>query len=300
MNKLERLSLAYCERGIKHSENEPLSAYSTFRVGGAAAMLVRPSSADELVFAVEASKGAGVRSVVVGNGSNLLFADAGFDGAVIVTTDMSRVNVNENRITADCGVSFTRLAMLARDAGLSGLEFAYGIPGTVGGAVFMNAGAYGGETSQVLVESRVYDGESVKTYDLDSHKLSYRHSTFADNGGLTVLESTFELIPGDRAEISEKMSSFMAARREKQPLEFPSAGSTFKRPPNNFSGKLIEESGLKGFTVGGAQVSEKHAGFVVNRGGATADDILKLISHVKDTVLKDHNILLECEVKYIC
>lgn len=300
MNKLERLSLTYRERGIKHSENEPLSAYSTFRVGGAAAILVRPSSADELVFAVESAKRAGVRAVVVGNGSNLLFADAGFDGAVIVTTDMSCVNINGNRITADCGVSFTRLAMLARDAGLSGLEFAYGIPGTVGGAVFMNAGAYGGETSQVLLESRVYDGTSVKTYDRDAHKLSYRHSAFAENDGLIVLESTFELIPGDRAEISEKMSSFMAARREKQPLEFPSAGSTFKRPPNNFAGKLIEESGLKGFTVGGAQVSEKHAGFVINRGGATAEDILELISHVRDTVLKDHDILLECEIKYVC
>ena len=300
MNKLERLSLTYREKGIRYSENEPLSAYSTFRVGGAAAMLVRPSSADELVFAVESAKRAGVRAVVVGNGSNLLFADAGFDGAVIVTTDMSRVNINGNRITADCGVSFTRLAMLARDAGLSGLEFAYGIPGTVGGAVFMNAGAYGGETSQVLLESRVYDGTSVKTYDRDAHKLSYRHSAFAENDGLIVLESTFELIPGDRAEISEKMSSFMAARREKQPLEFPSAGSTFKRPPNNFAGKLIEESGLKGFTVGGAQVSEKHAGFVINRGGATAEDILGLISHVRDTVLKDHDILLECEIKYVC
>lgn len=300
MNKYGSLSLAYREAGIKHTENESLSAYSTFRVGGAAAIIARPSSADELIFTVEAAKRAGVRTVVIGNGSNLLFADAGFDGVVVVTTDMDRVEINGNRITADCGVSFTRLALLARDAGLSGLEFAYGIPGTVGGAVFMNAGAYGGETSQFLAGSQVYDGEKVRTYALSDHKLSYRHSTFAENEKLIVLESVFELMPGDRAEISEKMSSFMAARREKQPLEFPSAGSTFKRPPNNFAGKLIEESGLKGFTVGGAQVSEKHAGFVINRGGATAEDILGLISHVQDTVLKDHNIQLECEIKYIC
>ncbi len=299
MKKIDILSEKYRSLGIEFTQNSLLSRHSTFRIGGPAALLVKPSDTDDLITAVEAADEAGVRSVVVGNGSNLLFADAGVDGAVIVTSEINDVDICRNRITAGCGVSFTRLAMFARDAELSGLEFAYGIPGTVGGAVYMNAGAYGGETSQVLVESRVYDGCSAKVLSNAEHEFSYRHSVFAENKDLIVLEVTLELTEGNKAEISDKMNSFMTSRREKQPLEFPSAGSTFKRPPNSFAGKLIEDSGLKGYSIGGAQVSEKHAGFIINRGDATADDVLRLVSHIKETVLKNYNIELECEIKYI-
>ncbi len=289
------------ESGIEIHENEPLAEHSSFRIGGPARLMVKPSSAEQLVLAIESAKELGVRYCVIGKGSNLLFADAGFDGAVIVTTSMCGFHIENNRITADCGAPFTWISARAAHAGLSGLEFAYGIPGTVGGAVYMNAGAYGGETSQVLVSARVYNAKTQKIETLSNSELefSYRHSLLCDNGELTVLDATFELTTGDPDAINEKKNGFMASRAEKQPLEFPSAGSTFKRPTGYFAGKLIEDSGLKGYTIGGAQVSEKHAGFVINRGGATAGDVLSLIEHIKKTVLADHGVELECEIKYI-
>ncbi len=287
--------------GIEVHENEPLASHSSFRIGGPARLIVKPSTAEQLVQTIDAANKLGIRYCVVGKGSNLLFADAGFDGAVIVTTSMCSFKTESNRIIADCGVSFTGLAAEAAHAGLSGLEFAYGIPGTVGGAAYMNAGAYGGETSQVTISARVYNSQTRKIETLSNSELefSYRHSLLCDNDHLTVLDVTFELTPGDPIAIRERMNGYMASRAEKQPLELPSAGSTFKRPNGYFAGKLIEDSGLKGYSVGGAQVSEKHAGFVVNRGGATASDVLALVDHIKKTVLADHGVELECEIKYI-
>lgn len=287
--------------GLSVIDNEPLYKHSTFRIGGPAAFCVKPSEPSQLQNAVKAARDCGVRYCVVGNGSNILFADAGFDGLVILTTGTDRISITGNKLTVGSGASFTKLSSAARDAGLSGMEFAYGIPGTVGGAVYMNAGAYGGETSQVLTGSVAYDAARNETVDLDNaaHSFGYRTSVYARNALLTVLSTAFELVPKDRAEITAAMNDFMTRRREKQPLEYPSAGSTFKRPTGNFAGKLIEDSGLKGFSIGGAQVSEKHAGFVINRGEATAEDVLRLISYIRETVFRNYNIELECEIKYI-
>ncbi len=301
MSSIERLAELLRDAELELNRNEPLSRHSSFCIGGPAELLVKPSDADELILAVNSARELGVRHCVIGKGSNLLFADAGFFGAVISTVNMKNVAVIENKISAGCGASFTSLAATAARSGLSGLEFGYGIPGTVGGAVYMNAGAYGGETSFVLSSARVYDARTQKIQTMSNAELefSYRHSLLCDNEDLTVLDAVFELTFADPEEITEKMNGYMDSRREKQPLEFPSAGSTFKRPAGYFAGKLIEDSGLKGYSVGGAQVSEKHAGFVVNRGGATALDVLSLIEHIKKTVLADHGVELECEIKYI-
>ena len=289
------------DNNIRFSENEPLSKHTSFKIGGNARVAAFPDSETKLVGVLQAAKKAGLRSVLLGNGSNVLVSDRGFDGVVIFTTECKNVSLNGNIITADCGVTLAKLASVARDASLTGLEFAHGIPGTVGGGVFMNAGAYGGEIGYVLVSSRFYDisDGSVGEMTADAHGFGYRTSVYSRNENLVMLSAKFELKPGNKDEISAKMSELMAKRREKQPIEYPSAGSTFKRPVDNFAGKLIEDAGLKGYTVGGAKVSEKHAGFVINVGGATAEDVKKLISYVKEKVYRDFGVLLECEIKFI-
>ena len=243
---------------------------------------------------------------MIGHGSNILFDGHGFDGAIIFTKYMSDVEYihkpNETLIRVECGRNLTELAS---DAGkkhaLTGLEFAYGIPGSIGGAVYMNAGAYGGEMADVVVESEYYDTEkdTFVTIDAAEHDFSYRHSIFDAHPEHIVISTLLRLKKGDPEEIFNLMSKNMSSRREKQPLEYPNAGSTFKRPVGHFAGKLIEDAGLKGYTVGGAQVSEKHAGFLVNRGGATSNDVLTLMEHIKSVVKEKYDVDLESEIIYV-
>jgi len=301
MKNINSLIGALDAANIPYKTDLPLSEHSTFRIGGRAALALLPRSCEEMISAIKLAKSSGEKYAVIGNGSNILFSDAGYDGIIILTEKMTRFSVKENRISAGCGLSFTRLAVIAKDSYLTGLEFAYGIPGTVGGAVYMNAGAYGGETRDVLDSAIVFNSAdgSVKEYKNSDCGFDYRASVFAKNDNLTVLSADFVLKSGNQSEIVDKMSDLMSRRKEKQPLEFPNAGSTFKRPEGYFAGKLIEDSGLKGYRIGGAEVSPKHAGFIVNVGGATADDVLRLIEHIKETVLRNYGVTLECEIKYV-
>ena len=290
-----------CDRDIPFCENEPLSRHSSFRIGGPCAVFVTPESADSLRDAYNEAKSEGIRTYILGKGSNILFADEGFDGVIISTEKLTSVSVCGNTLTADAGASFTHIAAVARDAGLCGLEFAYGIPGSVGGAVFMNAGAYGGQVSDCLESSACFDPENdriIYTEGAD-HDFGYRTSIYKKNPERVILSATFELKSGDKDEIRAYMEDIMGRRRDKQPLEYPSAGSVFKRPEGYFAGQLIEEQGLKGYTIGGAQVSEKHAGFIINRGGATAKDVLDLIAHIQAKVKEAYGVMLECEVIFV-
>lgn len=288
-------------------ENEPLSKHSSFKIGGEARYAIFPKSKDELISAIETVTRNNAKLAIVGNGSNLLFDDDGFDGAIIFTKNMNSTeyvhSASGTFIRAECGKSLTELASEAgKKHSLTGLEFAYGIPGTLGGAVYMNAGAYGGQMSDVVIETEYYDPTSneITVIGKDEHLFSYRHSVFAEHPEYVILSTLLELKEGNAEEIFAAMSKNINARKEKQPLEYPNAGSTFKRPGGNlFAGKLIEDSGLKGYTVGGAQVSEKHAGFIINRGGATCRDVLAVIEHTKNTVLEKFGVELECEVIYI-
>lgn len=277
-------------------KNAHLGEYCTMRVGGPADTVAFPETEEELVSLV-ALPG---RKIVLGGGSNVIFPDSGYAGTVIFTTKLNSIGVNGTRVTAQAGAMLSALASAAADGSLAGLEFMFGIPGTVGGGVFMNAGAYGGQVSDRLESARVLscaDG-SVSVLDAGSLGFAYRDSLL-QHKELILLSAVFALEKGDRREIKAAMSGNMKKRREKQPLEYPSCGSVFKRPDGYFAGALIEECGLKGYTIGGACVSEKHAGFIVNRGGATASDVIALIAHVRDTVYEKKGVLLECEVKII-
>lgn len=291
--------------------NEPLSAHTTLRVGGPAALTVTPNSIDELLQIISMQKeiAPSLPVCVLGKGSNILFDDAGYRGLVIRTSHLESVEfskVDEKGfayVTVDCGVSLTMLARqcVAENRSLEGLSFAFGIPGTIGGAVVMNAGAYGGEMSDVVMSVDYYDPAVGKVQTAYGHELkfSYRHSLFSEHPEYVVLRAVLRLKQGDRDLIIEEMAKNMTSRRLKQPLELPNAGSVFKRPEGTFAGKLIEESGLKGYTIGGAQISDKHAGFIVNIGGATAANIKALIEHTKHVVYANFGILLECEIKII-
>lgn len=286
--------------GLEIRENEPLARHCSFRIGGPAPLLLLPRSPQQIVrlYAFLAHKG--VEPFLLGNGTNLLFPDAGLARPVIKTCrNIGYVTVQGNRVTAGCGATLASVATAARDAGLTGLEFAHGIPGSVGGGAVMNAGAYGGELQDVLVETE-YMTEHFGWGLLRGaeHEFSYRHSVFSDRPWV-VLQCVFELAPGDPAAISARMQELMEKRRASQPLDMPSAGSTFKRPVGGYAAALIDEAGLKGFTVGGAQVSPKHAGFVVNLGGATADDVLRLMDHIRTTVFARSGIELEPEVRIV-
>lgn len=289
------------EQGIPCLQSVSMAEYTTMRVGGMASLLSAVTSAEQLIKAVRMAQEHNVRFAVIGNGSNVVFSDDGFSGLVIVTTGMKSFSIENTVIKADCGVSVTRLAAEAQRAGLSGLEFAYGIPGTVGGGVYMNAGAYGGSLSDVVVSSICFDTEkqTIRKIDLEEHEFSYRHSIYTQNSNLVILAAMLELTHGDKNEIAEQMNAHLRSRKEKQPLELPSAGSVFKRPIGYYAGELIEKSGLKGYRIGGAEVSEKHAGFIVNRGGATADDVKRLVEHIKHTVYQNYDVELDCEIKFI-
>lgn len=278
---------------------EPMSRHTTFRAGGEAEWFVMPETAEELAAVFSAAKKAGMDFYIIGNGSNLLVSDRGYDGVVISMEKYRTLEISGTDLTAGAGVPLSRMAAEALKAGLTGLEFAAGIPGTLGGAVVMNAGAYGSEIRDVLKKVTVLDRQGqVLTLQAEELELGYRTSC-VEKKGLVVLEAEFGLKEGRAEEIRALMDELAARRREKQPLEYPSAGSTFKRPAGNFAGKLIEEAGLKGWSVGGAQVSEKHAGFVINRKDATASDIYRLCRQVQKKVMEHSGVLLELEVKFL-
>lgn len=278
-------------------ENEPMSRHTTFRVGGPADLMFLPASSEELCSALRMASENGVAAQVLGNGSNLIVRDRGIRGLTIVLGEhYSDIRVEGNRLYAQAGALLSRVSMAAMEAGLSGLEFASGIPGTLGGGCAMNAGAYGGQISDVLETAEVLLGGEVRTLTRDEMQMGYRTTLPLREGGV-VLSACFELKHDDPAEIHARMKELNARRRDKQPLNLPSAGSTFKRPEGHFAGALIEGCGLKGCTIGGAQVSEKHAGFIVNIGGATACDILALIDHVQKVVKAETGVDLEPEVK---
>lgn len=279
-------------------EQESMSRHTTFRVGGPVSLMVLPQNAQQAIAAVRAAAEEGIRPVFLGNGSNLLVPDAGCDVFVIKTTNgLCNASVDGALITAESGILLARLAVLARDHSLTGLEFAHGIPGSLGGAVTMNAGAYDGEMSQVVTEV-TYLTASGQVESTDQFDFSYRHSAFSD-GSRMILSVKMMLQPGDSKEIRGRMEELMERRKSKQPLEWPSAGSTFKRPQGYFAAALIDQCGLKGLTVGGAQVSEKHAGFVINKGGATCSDVLTLMDQVRQHVFDATGVVLEPEVKLL-
>lgn len=279
-------------------ENESLAIHSTMRVGGNARLAAFPRDAEELRSLVSLAKAHGIRHIIVGNASNILFDDKGFDGLVIFTTAMRSIEWNGDTVTAACGASLTGLSAAATKKGLSGLEFAFGIPGTIGGAVYMNAGAYGSEISAVLTESTYLGSEEFLTRSAEEHRFGYRTSIYRSTNDI-ILSATFRLTPDDPAEIAARAEQNMTSRRSKQPLEYPNAGSVFKRPEGAFPGALIEKAGLKGLRVGGAEISEKHANFIVNRGGATASDVLKLVDTARREVYQKFGISLETEIIHI-
>lgn len=278
-------------------ENEPMSRHTSFHIGGPVPLMALPKSQDEAIAAVRAAREEGIEPFFLGNGSNLLVPDEGVDRFVIKTSQLRACSVEGNTVTAQSGITLARLAVFAREHSLTGLEFAHGIPGTLGGAVTMNAGAYGGEMAQVVKEVTVLcaDATLCRTKDFD---FGYRHSAFSD-GRCMILEAQLELAAGDPAEIAARMEQLAAQRQEKQPLEYPSAGSMFKRPEGYFAAALIDQCGLKGLRVGGAQVSEKHAGFVVNRGDATCKDVLCLVEKIRAVVLEQTGVKLDMEVKQL-
>ena len=279
--------------------NEPMSRHTTFRVGGPADLMYFPSSDEQLVGALNAAKEAGIPALVMGNGSNMIVRDGGVRGLVIVLGErFAQVSIDGEVLTAQAGASMAKVSAAAQAASLAGLEFASGIPGSLGGGCAMNAGAYGGQLSDVLIDAQVYLNGEIRTMTKDELQMGYRTTLPLREGGV-VLSARFGLQPDSADEIMARMKELNARRRDKQPLNFPSAGSTFKRPEGHFAGALIEQAGLKGRTVGGAQVSEKHAGFIVNVGGATAADITELIRIVQEEVLRAFGVQLETEVRII-
>lgn len=286
---------------LKIACDEPMSRHTSFRIGGPAKRMAFPDSGKQLVLLMSFAEECGAGPLVLGNGTNLLAPDQGLDRLVINTSaGMKNISRLGNVLQADCGVSLAQLADTARREGLTGLEFAHGIPGSLGGAVCMNAGAYDGEMKDVVTEVTVLDPAcGIRTFSADEMEFRYRRSLLTDHPDWVVLHAAVCLKPGDPAEIKARMDALMQRRKKSQPLEYPSAGSTFKRPEGYFAGPLIEGCGLKGYTVGGAQVSEKHAGFVINRGGATCADILAVIRHVQETVYAAHGVRLEPEVRII-
>lgn len=307
MDRFEWLQQELTRRcpGLEVRANEPMSRHTSFRIGGPARLMALPKSAVQAKAAVLAAREADILPFFLGNGSNLLVPDEGVERFLIQPAGrysadpLNRVWEENGQLCAGGGVSLAMLANAAQGRALTGLEFASGIPGSVGGGVVMNAGAYGGEMAQVLVSVTALDLDgNIQTIPAEHCGLGYRKSIFSD-GQRLVLEARFQLESGDPAAIRARMDELAARRKEKQPLEYPSAGSMFKRPEGYFAAALIDQCGLKGFAVGGAQVSEKHAGFVVNRGGATCADVLELVRQVQARVQEQTGVALEMEVKVL-
>ena len=281
---------------IEYRQNEPMRAHTTFKIGGEADIFIIPASPAALIYAVKKCNELEIPYFILGNGSNLLVSDGGIEGAVISLSGINGISSDGEKITCGAGAMLSSVCLKALSLSLTGLEFAYGIPGTAGGALYMNAGAYGGQMADVIesAECLTASGE-IKTLKKENMQLGYRSSVFK-KGGLIIISLTLALKKGDKVEIKAEMDDLLNRRKQKQPLEYPSAGSTFKRPEGYFAGALIEKNGLKGLTVGGAQVSEKHAGFVINRGGATAADVKALIKKIQKKVFENDGVMLEPEV----
>ncbi len=278
----------------------PMSEHTTFKIGGAADVLIFPASIEEVVKVLKLIDELKIPLTILGNGSNVLVRDKGIRGAVVkFNGEFSNIQRDNTKLIVGAGAKLKDVANFAADSGLTGMEFAVGIPGSIGGAVFMNAGAYGGEMKNIIARVRAVsrDGE-IKSFDVDNLELGYRHSVFQTNG-YAICEIELQLSNGNIEDIRRDMQDFTQRRESKQPLEYPSAGSTFKRPEGYFAGTLIDKTGLKGLRVGGAMVSTKHAGFVVNAGHATAADVLNLIDEVKRRVYEVHGVMLNPEVRII-
>lgn len=292
----------FCETlrslNIEFTQNEPLSEHTTFKIGGPCDYFVKPTDLDQVIATVNAAKKCAIPYFILGNGSNLLVSDLGIEGAVISLAEFSGITADGNTLSVLSGTRLSALCSYALEQSLGGMQYFWGIPGTVGGAVYMNAGAYGGEIKDILIGvTALIDGE-IKRFSANECELSYRDSIFKKNGGI-ILSADFGLRPMQKEQIRAEMDTLIARRKDKQPLEYPSAGSVFKRPKDNFAGTLIEECGLKGYSVGGAMVSPKHAGFIVNTGGATASDVRRLIEYVKETVFMQKSINLESEIIFV-
>lgn len=296
MNLIEQLQKA----GIPLAEQEPMTRRTTFGIGGPA-LLLRPRSRAELQAAMTLCREAGEEPFILGRGSNLLVSDSGISRPVIqLDGDFTAITREGNTLRCGAGASLIAVCRAAAENSLSGIEWGYGIPGSLGGGVYMNAGAYGGELRDVLTEVTFLDeaGE-YRTLPAAELSLSYRHSIFENRPGTVIVGAVLTLTPGDPAAIRAAMEDYMSRRREKQPLEYGSAGSTFKRPVGKYASALVDQCGLKGLSVGGAEVSRKHAGFIINRGGATAADVRELIAEVQRIVREKTGYTLECEIKYI-
>ncbi|GFP74034.1 UDP-N-acetylmuramate dehydrogenase [Clostridium fungisolvens] len=279
--------------------NSLMSEHIYFKVGGPVDILVNPNNVEQVKKTIDLCKKHNVPYFIIGNGSNILVKDGGIRGVVIKLCKLNKIAVNGTEIEAECGALLADVSKQALANSLTGFEFACGIPGSVGGAVFMNAGAYDGEIVFVIKEAVVLDDKNeIKVLTKDELELGYRSSIVMQKG-FVVISATFELKVGNHESIKRRVDELTARREEKQPLEYPSAGSTFKRPPGYFAGKLIQDAGLKGFTIGGAGVSEKHSGFVINKGNATAEDVLAVIHYVQSTVKDKFNVELHPEVRII-
>lgn len=294
LNKLEKI---LDKNDIKI--NEPMSEHIYFKVGGPVDYLLNPKKKEQVVEIINICKNENIPYYIIGNGSNLLVKDGGIRGVVIKLCELDNIEVKENTIISECGALLSKVSEAALDNSLTGFEFACGIPGSIGGAVYMNAGAYDGEVSHVIKWAEIIDGDGkLVKLSKDELKLGYRTSYIMENG-FVVISACFELRFGDKELIQNRVDELTRRREERQPLEYPSAGSTFKRPPGYFAGKLIQDAGLKGFSLGGAAVSEKHSGFVINKGDATAKDILDLIAHIQATIKEKFGVELNTEVRII-
>ena len=287
--------------GVCIEENVPMAQYTSFRAGGKARMMVIPADAEQLSAVLGVLSGSGVQYMVLGNGTNILVKDSGYDGVIVkIGSGFDYVRQEGCRLVCGSGTRMSVAAKAALEGGLSGFEFASGIPGFTGGAVFMNAGAYGGEMKDILRRAKIVSKDGSREFYMtaDELEMGYRHTKLHDTGDI-VTEVEFVLEEGNRIQIKAKMSELMEKRNSKQPVNFPSAGSFFKRPEGYFAGKLIQDAGLKGLSVGGAQVSELHSGFIINRGGATATDILQLMEMIQARVFDEFGVRLETEVRII-
>jgi len=281
--------------------NEPMSKHTTIKIGGEADAMVIPSTVDDIVSTLTFAKRNNIPVTIIGNGSKLLVRDKGIRGIVIkIGSKFNKFKVDDDIITVGAGMSMPRLARLTMKEGLSGFEFACGIPGVIGGGVRMNAGAYGSEISDILIRTTYIDDDmNIKVLEHDAHNFSYRYSYFKDHPSYIIVCAEFKMKKKNVEEIKETINKNTSARKEKQPLEYPNAGSTFKRPEGFFVGTMIEELGLKGYRIGDAEVSTKHAGFIVNRGKATASDVISLIEYIKEKVLEKYGVKLENEIEII-
>ncbi len=290
------------ENRIEHQKNLILGAHSSFRIGGPADLGVFPRNEEELTGVLDRLGRADIPFLLFGNATNVVFSDEGYRGVVIFTSHMREIRREENRISAQTGASLHRLSMVARNASLEGLAFASGIPGTLGGGIYMNAGAYGHELGEVCIQSRYYDTKR-KTFGImtgEEHGFAYRTSAYQLHPEYIILEAILELIPGDAEAIGAQMAEMAQKRRCSQPLAYPNAGSVFKRPPGDAAARLIDQvCHLKGLRVGGAVVSEKHAGFIVNLGYATCADVKALVCEIQRRVLEETGISLETEIKFV-